>query len=73
MENEKLPHLVRIVHFPWKGVVCPARLDQYGDNQEQVSAWWNDRSVKNDMNLPDPPDDSNARLLKISKTERNLK
>ena len=30
--------------------------------------WWNDRTVKRPSDLPEPPDDTEARALKISKT-----
>ena len=46
MTNEKVPHLVRIIHFPDRGVVCPARFDQYADSMAQAAGWWNDRTPK---------------------------
>jgi len=32
-----------IVHWPAKGVVCPARYEQYCESEEQGAAWWNQR------------------------------
>ena len=46
LENPKSPHLVMIVHWPDKGVNCPARMEQVCDSQEQGVAWWNDRTPK---------------------------
>jgi hypothetical protein len=57
-----------IVHWPLKGDNCPARMEQACDSQEMGAKWWNDRSPKNPVVLPEPPDDSEARQRKISKT-----
>ena len=35
-----------IVHWPLKGVNCPARMEQVCDTQEMGGLWWNDRSKK---------------------------
>ena len=35
-----------IAHYPAKGVVCPARFEQFCDTPEIGAAWWNDRTPK---------------------------
>jgi hypothetical protein len=47
--NPASPHLLMIVHYPDKGVICPARYEQVCDSQEQGAAWWNDRTPKTEV------------------------
>lgn len=45
LSSDKPPFL-QIVHYPLKGVVCPARMEQVCDSQAQGASWWNDRTPK---------------------------
>ena len=42
-------HMLQIIHWPLRGVNCPARMEQYCDSQEQGASWWNDRTPKQDI------------------------
>lgn len=66
--NPKMPDMLTISHLPDKGVNCPARYEQRCESFKQGAEWWNDRSPKKPLDLPEPPDDSVARSMKISKT-----
>lgn len=45
LKSKDHKHLM-VVHYPPKGVNCPARFEQACDSQEQGARWWNDRTPK---------------------------
>jgi len=46
LKNKEQPDKLMVAHYPKKGVVCPARFEQFCDSVEQGLSWWNDRSKK---------------------------